>query len=43
MTDFIHCHVHALYVVVSDVITEASRLVLVTHVEAQIVRLVSSA
>ena len=38
MTDFIHGHVHALPVVVSDVIKEASRLVLMTHVEAQVAR-----
>ena len=38
VTDFIHRHIHALPVVVSDVIAEASRLVLMTHVEAQVVR-----
>ena len=38
VTYFIHRHVHALHVVVSDVIAEASRLVLMTHVEAQVVR-----
>ena len=38
MTDFVYRHVHALHVVVSDVIAEASRLVLMTHVEAQVVR-----
>ena len=38
MTDFIHCHVHALYVVGGDVIVEASRLVLMAHEEAQVAR-----
>ena len=42
MTDFIHSHVHALYVVDDVVVTEAGRLVLMTHEETQVVGLISS-
>ena len=37
LADFIHGHVHASKVVVGDVIAEASRLILMTHVEAQVI------
>ena len=37
MTDFVDGHVHALYVVDDVVVTKASRLVLMTHEETQVV------
>ena len=43
MTDFIHGHVHALDVIVYIVVTEASRLVLMTHEETQVIRFCSCA